>query len=92
MTGSQPRHASIRTRSRHWAAVACVGLALVSAYALSHQHLAFGALAAIGALLLFKDSALNPRHQRSAHASPGAVAPQTVLATRHARRALRKAA
>ena len=91
MTGPQPRHASIRTRSRHWAAVACVGVGLMAAFALTHQHYAFGALASIGALLLFKDSALNPRRQRAAHASPDAAAPQTVLAARHPRRALRKA-
>ena len=78
---------SFRSRSRQWSALACVALAGVALLAFAQQHLVFGLLALCGAAILFKGSALNPRHaRRRAHAT------QTVLPASAKRRPLRKAA
>ena len=86
MTGSQGSQ-SFRSRSRQWSALACVALTATAVLALSQQHLVFGLLALGGAAMLFKGSALNPRHaRRHAHVT------QTVLPPVSKRRPLRKAA
>lgn len=65
MTGQTPRSTSLRSRSRQWTTVACIGAAVLALWALNGQHYLHGGLSMVAALILFKQSSLAHRSRAS---------------------------